>query len=249
MKAAPLPASAAVRFDEARSRNLRMRRVLWGAIGLLLFIAAAVTVRRIVVLVPVLLNGYQPPTTGNPALARLAATDDIFARYPLLTLIHIIPGLLFLLLAPLQFNEKLRRRHLQWHRWNGRVLLGCGVVVGISALAMSFGMPSIGGVNQAAATILFALFFLFALLQGLCHVLRREIALHREWMIRAYAIGLAIATIRPIIGIFFATSRFSGLTPREFFGTGFWIGFTLHLVAAEAWIHITRVEFAQGANQ
>src|SRR2546429_5104016 len=31
----------------------------------------------------------------------------------------------------------------------------------------------------------------------------------------------------------------SGLTPYEFFGTGFWIGFVLHLIAAETWIHAT----------
>src|SRR6266480_2509729 len=73
----------------------------------------------------------------------------------------------------------------------------------------------------------------------LWHIRRREIALHREWMIRAYSVGLAVATIRPIIGMFFATSRFSGLTPYEFFGIGFWIGFVLHLMAAEAWIHAT----------
>jgi len=28
--------------------------------------------------------------------------------------------------------------------------------------------------------------------------------------------------------------------PHEFFGTAFWIGFTLHLIAAEAWINYTR---------
>jgi len=56
-------------------------------------------------------------------------------------------------------------------------------------------------------------------------------------MIRAFSVGLAVATIRPIVGMFFATSRFSGLTPREFFGIAFWIGFVLHLIAAEAWIH------------
>jgi hypothetical protein len=39
--------------------------------------------------------------------------------------------------------------------------------------------------------------------------------------------------------MFFATSRFSGLTPHEFFGIAFWIGFVLHLIAAEAWIHAT----------
>ncbi len=74
-------------------------------------------------------------------------------------------------------------------------------------------MPSIGGLNQAVATTLFALFFLFALGKAYWHVIRRHIARHREWMIRAFAIGLAVATIRQIIGLFFAASRFSGLTP------------------------------------
>ena len=46
-----------------------------------------------------------------------------------------------------------------------------------------------------------------------------------------------IATIRPIVGIFFATRR---LSPHEFFGIAFWIGFTLHLILAEVWINYTR---------
>jgi uncharacterized membrane protein YozB (DUF420 family) len=101
-------------------------------------------------------------------------------------------------------------------------------------------MPAIGGVRQATATTVFAAFFLFALCKAFWHIRRREISLHREWMIRAFAIGLAVATIRPIIGIFFATSRFSGLTPYQFFGTAFWIGFALHAIAAESWIRWTR---------
>jgi uncharacterized membrane protein YozB (DUF420 family) len=104
---------------------------------------------------------------------------------------------------------------------------------------MSFGMPAIGGVNQAAATTLFGTLFLFALCRAFWHIRRGEVALHREWMIRAFAIGLAVATIRPIIGMFFATSPFTGLTPREFFGIAFWIGFVVHLIAAETWIHAT----------
>jgi Predicted membrane protein (DUF2306) len=117
--------------------------------------------------------------------------------------------------------------------------LCCGAIVGVSALIMSFAMPAIGGVNQAAATTLFGGFFLFALGKAYWHVLRQEIALHREWMIRAFAVGLAVATIRPIIGFFFATSRLTGLAPHEFFGTAFWIGFVLQLMAAEAWIRVT----------
>ncbi|HZO88598.1 MAG TPA: DUF2306 domain-containing protein [Chthonomonadaceae bacterium] len=225
--------------------DIRVRRALWSAVIFLALIGAAVAVRRTVNLVPILIHGYTPPAgASNPTAAKFAALDDIFARYPVLTLVHILPGLLFVVLGPLQFSHTLRERHLQWHRWSGRIVLLCGMVIGVSALVMSFGMPAIGGVNQAAATTLFALFFLFALGNAFRHILRREIALHREWMIRAFSIGLAVATIRPIVGIFFATSRSTGLTPYEFFGTAFWIGFVLHLIAAEAWINRTRPQVA-----
>ena len=220
----------------------RVQRALWIAVGLLALIGAAVVVRRTVVLVPVLINGYQPPAATS---APTAALDDVFARYPVLTLIHIIPGLLFITVWPLQFSATLRRRALGWHRWSGRVAVICGLIIGVSALVMSVAMPAIGGLTQAVATTLFALLFLFALGKAYWHVLHREIAQHREWMIRAFAIGLAVATIRPIIGLFFATNRFSGLTPDTFFGIAFWIGFVLHLIAAEAWIRWTRPQTRQ----
>jgi uncharacterized membrane protein len=220
--------------------GLRLRRAVWGAVIFLALIGSAVAVRRMVHLAPIVVRGYHPPAvTSNPAAAQFAVLDDLFARHSILTLVHIVPGLLFMVLGPLQFSSTLRARHLRWHRLNGRIFVVCGLVIGISALVMSFGMPAIGGFNQAAATTLFATFFLFALGKAFWHIRRREVVLHREWMIRAFAVGLAVATIRPIIGMFFATSRFSGLTPREFFGTGFWIGFVLHLMAAEAWIHTT----------
>ena len=207
----------------------------------LALIGIAVVVRRTVTLVPILVNGYTPPApASNPVAAQFAALDDIFARYPVLTLIHIIPGVLFMLLGPLQFSATIRARHLQWHRWSGRVYLLCSLIIGISALVMSVGMPAIGGLTQAVATTLFALLFLFALGKAYWHVRHCEIAQHREWMIRAFAIGLAVATIRPIIGLFFATSRLSSLTPDMFFGIAFWIGFVLHFLAAEAWIRWTR---------
>jgi uncharacterized membrane protein len=214
--------------------------VLWSAVIFLALIGVAIGVRRTVHLVPIVAHGYRPPAvSSNPRLAQLAALDDLFARHPILTLVHIGPGMLFMILGPLQFSSRIRARHLRWHRWSGRVFVVSGLVIGISALAMSFGMPAIGGVNQAAATTLFGTFFLFALCKAFWHIRRREVALHREWMIRAFSIGLAVASIRPIMGVFFATSPLTGLTPREFFGIAFWIGFVLHLIAAEAWIHTT----------
>jgi len=204
-------------------------------------IGIAVVVRRASQLLPILIRGNQPFLAVNSNIPKeLAVTENLFARYPLLTLIHIIPGLTFILLGPFQFSKSIRSKHILWHRRSGRIFLICGAIIGISALIMSFGMPAVGGINQAAATTFFAVLFLFFLYQAFISILKRKIALHREWMIRAYSIGLAVTTIRPIVGIFFATSRFSGLTPHDFFGTAFWIGFVLHLITAEVWINRTR---------
>lgn len=220
--------------------KIRFRRALWSAVIFLALVGAAVAIRRIVFLTPILANGYSPPAVApDSRAAQFVALDEVFARHPILTVLHVVPGLLFMILGPFQFSKSIRARHLQWHRWNGKIFMTIGFIIGISALVMSFTMQSIGGVNQAAATILFGSFFLFALSKAFWHIRRRQVALHRQWMIRAFAIGLAVATIRPIVGIFFATSRFSNLTPAQFFGTAFWIGFVLHLIAAEAWIHAT----------
>ena len=230
--------------------GIGLKRTLWCVVIFLALVGVAVAVRRIVTLMPVVARGYQAPAVkSNPAAAQLAAMDDLFAHYPKLTLIHIVPGLIFMILGPLQFSSSIRVRHLAWHRLSGRIFVVCGTVVGISALVMSIAMPAIGGVNQAAATALFATFFLFALCKAFWHIRRLEVALHREWMIRAFSIGLAVATIRPIIGVFFATSRLSGLTPHEFFGIAFWIGFVVHLIAAEAWIRSTSQAAQRGLAQ
>jgi hypothetical protein len=133
------------------------------------------------------------------------------------------------------------------------VFIVCAYIVGLSALSMPFIMKPIGGVNEAAGSILFSIFFLVALSRWVFYLERisgvvsagmseasvreQNEMLAREWRIRAFAIGLAIATVRPIMVLFFA---FSGLPPSVFFGTAFWIGFTLHLIAAETWINYTR---------
>src|SRR5260370_41715783 len=37
-------------------------------------------------------------------------------------------------------------------------------------------------------------------------------------------------------GIFFATSRWTHLEPRQFFGIAFWIGFSINKIAVELWL-------------
>jgi len=67
------------------------------------------------------------------------------------------------------------------------------------------------------------------------YALRGELVLKRRWMIRAIAILLGIATTRPVMGIFFATSRLTHLEPKQFFGIAFWIGFSINTLVVEFW--------------
>jgi hypothetical protein len=55
-------------------------------------------------------------------------------------------------------------------------------------------------------------------------------------MLRAIAILLGIATVRPIMGVFFATSPLTHLTPQQFFGIAFWIGWSLNTLVMELWL-------------
>lgn len=158
-----------------------------------------------------------------------------------MTLTHVLPAMLFMIFGPLQFVKRIRATHPAVHRWSGRVFLLASAMVGVTGLAMSFG-ETIGGMDEKAATVLFGTFFLIALAKAFWHALHRQFAQHREWMIRGYAIGLAVATVRPIVGAFFAVAVIRGHTPHpsEFFGTAFWIGFTVQTMVAELWILRTR---------
>jgi uncharacterized membrane protein len=213
--------------------NRTLVRFLWAAVIFLAFIGIAVATRRTIVLV----KPGAITARNNPA----ADLDSAFANRRTLTLTHILPAMLFMILGPLQFVRSLRSNYPQVHRWSGRIFLTASAVVGVTGLTLAFG-KTIGGVDEKAAIVLFGSFFLIALGKALWHALRREFAQHREWMIRGYGIGLAVATIRPIMGTFFAAAVLRGHRPepREFFGTAFWIGFTLQMIAAEIWINYTR---------
>jgi len=212
--------------------NSKANKWMWGITIFLVLIGIAIVYRRIAFIAT--LNAPAPMTKSNSPVP-----DAGFAAHPLLTLIHIIPGLLFMLLAPLQFVKRLRQGYPKVHRFIGYIVLTSGLIIGSTALVMGFIM-AIGGIIETLAVTVFGIAFLFSLAKAYLHIIRREISLHREWMIRVLAIGLAVSTTRPIMGIFFATSRLTGLTVYQFFGIAFWIAFILHVTVAEIWIRRTR---------
>jgi hypothetical protein len=213
------------RKDAEKGKNGRR---VWIVLVILCAIGAAAATRRIVAL----------GTTPAAGATDFGGLNAHFATKTGVTLVHIAPSLLFVLLVPLQFVSSLRERHPRVHRWTGRVIVVLGVVIGSSALWLS--AHPVGGLAESSATILFGCFFLFALGKAWLHIRSGRVELHREWATRMTAIALGVATTRPIMGVFFATSRLSGLTPQQFFGPAMWLGLTSTYLAGEVWLRAQR---------
>jgi hypothetical protein len=195
---------------------------------LLCAIGAAPAIRRIVALTG-------PAPTGSSQFANL---DGHFASKTGPTLLHVLPSLAFILLVPLQFVSTLRLRHPRVHRWMGRLLMCLGLVIGVSAVSLS--ADPVGGIFEGSATALYGCLFLLCLSRAWWYIRSSEVERHREWVIRMVSIALGAATTRPIIGVLFATSRLTGLSPQQFFGPAMWLGFTATYLAGEIWIRYTR---------
>jgi len=95
---------------------------------------------------------------------------------------------------------------------------------------------SIGGWTERSAIYLFDTLFLYSLARAFTHRRRGEQGLKRRWLLRSIAILLGIATARPVMGVFFATSPLTHLTPTQFFGIAMWAGFSINLLVFELWI-------------
>lgn len=214
----------------------RRGRCVWIALVLLCAIGAAAAARRIVAL----------GTAPSAGFSDFGVLDVHFADKAGMTLIHIVPSLLFVLLVPLQFVSSLRQRHPRLHRWTGRGIVVLGLVLAISALWLS--AHPVGGLAEGTATIFFGCFFLFALAKAWWHIRNGRVELHREWATRMVAVALGAATTRPIMAVFFATSRLTGLTPQQFFGPAMWLGFISTFLAGETWINYTRLRTAKNGS-
>jgi uncharacterized membrane protein YozB (DUF420 family) len=74
---------------------------------------------------------------------------------------------------------------------------------------------------------------LIAIIKGVVNIRAKNIALHREWMIRAFAISLAIATSRIIFLPFFFAIPSPTLNQVEvLFIASFISAFSAHLICA-----------------
>ncbi len=164
--------------------------------------------------------------------------NEQFQNHSIIVNSHALLGGVYLLLAPLQFSQKFRSRFLGFHRISGRVLITLGLIVGCSALFMGIVIPYSGFAEQLIIGFFGAL-FLASLLVSYVAIRRKDVSQHREWMIRAFAIGLSIATMRLIFVpglLLFSLSR----QQTEIWSiVSFALAFIIHCLVAELWIRKT----------
>ncbi|PCH60159.1 MAG: hypothetical protein COC19_06290 [SAR86 cluster bacterium] len=157
------------------------------------------------------------------------------------TFLHLGPGFLVMVLGPMQFMRGLRKNYLNAHRWSGRVFLICGVIGALSGIAIGVFDPFMGvdgqGFNESMATAFLSAYIFFALIMAYRKIRQRQFGAHREWMIRAFALLLAIATERLMLTVLMGAT---GIDVAILFGTTFWMAGVTNLAAAEIWISLTR---------
>lgn len=110
---------------------------------------------------------------------------------------HTLAGTFALLIGPINFSSRIRERHLQLHRVLGRIYFFSVIVGGLTGIALAWGRPGLPGTSMQAAA------WIVCTSAGVITARNRQIAVHRQWMARSYAVTFT-----------FVSSRVLNLWPR-----------------------------------
>jgi uncharacterized membrane protein len=143
-----------------------------------------------------------PLAAGALRLTQLAGGAEItpanarFFASPLPVVVHIVSAGVFALLGAFQFAPAFRRRRPGWHRAAGRLVVLCGLLVGLSGLWMTlfYPWPKGDGALLYGLRLVFGSAMVVSIVLGFTAIRRRDVRAHRAWMLRGYAIGLGAGT-------------------------------------------------------
>ena len=231
------PSEGGMDFSAAPMPALRrgMEVVGWVLVALLVFTGLSAIFGR---------TGFMIGALSEP----IANPEEVFNAFDIryytnamATILHLGPGFFVMVLGPLQFMRGVRKKYIKLHRISGRIFVLCGIIGAFSGIAIGVFDPFMGvgdqGFNESMATAFFSLFILLSLVMALVRIKQRNFGQHREWMIRAFALMLAIATERLMLTALMATT---GIEIAVLFGTTFWMAGVSNMAAAELWISFTR---------
>lgn len=154
--------------------------------------------------------------------------------------IHVASATLFCVLGALQFSRGVRARWPRWHRRMGRVLGACGLLAGATGVWMTaaydipVGMqgPILYWVRLLVGSAMVAFIAI-----SWSSILRRDVARHEAFMIRAYALGQGAGTQAFVLGPWMLLTGESLGTTRDLLMTLAW---AINAIVAERLIRSRR---------
>lgn len=154
-----------------------------------------------------------------------------FEAHRVVVYLHVFASALTLALGPFQFSARLRASRPELHRWMGRVYLGVGVLVGgVAGLVMA--MNAYGGLASNVVFGVLAVLWLYTGLRAYLAIRARDIAAHRLWMIRNYALAFAAVTLR----LWLPAAVVAGIDFDIAYPAIAWLCWVPNLVLAMAWM-------------
>jgi uncharacterized membrane protein len=140
-----------------------------------------------------------PVLAGSVRLAELVGGPELlpprFDPSPVPLVVHIVSAIIFAVLGAFQFRVGSARPRSGWHDAAGRLLVVVGLVVALSALWLTlFHSRTEGGDLLYLFRLLAGTGMFTSLILGSTAIRRGDIARHRAWMTRAYALALGAGT-------------------------------------------------------
>ena len=169
----------------------------------------------------------------------LPAMRATYEAHPVLLYGHVFPAALALALGPCQFMPRQRNTWPALHRWVGRAYLGVGVLGG-GLFGLCLSLLAQGGPAARLGFAASALAWLFTGARAWLAIHRGDVAAHRRWMVRNFAITLAAVTLRLELNV----ALVAGLPFEDVYPVMAWMNWLPNLAAAELWLRRPNGEMA-----
>jgi uncharacterized membrane protein len=173
-----------------------------------------------------------------PHVPRPSPLSNFTVRRPWLVM-HAVFASLALLSGPWQFLPLGTRRRGGIHRWLGRFYLVCVALGWVASLPIAAHAQT-GPIASAGFLSLGACWIVSSALAYIT-IRRGDVAAHRRWMVRSYALTAAAITLRVLL----VSSLAGGLDFVVSYRIIAWACWVPNLMVAELWLRITRARSGQ----
>jgi uncharacterized membrane protein len=161
---------------------------------------------------------------------------DVLASRPASEFLHRVGGAILLTAGLLQFSTRLRRERPKLHRMIGYVYIVLALSAGASGIYLGVREPY-AGVAETIPAVIFGTALIVITVVALGLARQRRFEIHREWMVRSFALTLGPILIRvyylPAWSVF-------GIDEHDAMWSSFWLGWLTTWIPAELWIAARR---------